>query len=399
MGRSKQAPKRRKLDDQDDGGVPCSLTAAHAANKEQQQAIATLLSSPPDAVDAAAAEATRIGIRSWPRIDSLVCIKCHPSGPDDVGTATPIPPSSETSTLPSCFHGLGKCSLDADEFSTLRELHQMIQRQAKQWTSWSGSPSDPRRRVFGFLPRSFLGLEQSKMPSWKDQIDVTMPLQAPADRTTKQQYALDHHDQNPDEERQRNERAMVELDGGDALFVSSAQTNDDGEAKLKQTISKLLDRLRPKAPRHVQPYLSLRYLVAAQPNLHCGRHLLPAHFDHPLKDGFGICIVTVAIKGDAQVFLEESTVSASSSKDGNYGVLSVSEGEAYMLSGAVRNQCTHGVLADMQSGERESLNLRFGIHGVMIPEDEENASKREGAGDVNAERMQVVHPDEVLRHW
>lgn len=66
---------------------------------------------------------------------------------------------------------------------------------------------------------------------------------------------------------------------------------------------------------------------AAQPNLHCGRELLPTHVDHPKKDG-----------------------------------MEVSQGQAYMLSGMARDACAHGVVAS--SGHRESLNLRFGLHDL-----------------------------------
>ena len=39
--------------------------------------------------------------------------------------------------------------------------------------------------------------------------------------------------------------------------------------------------------------------------------------------------------------------------------------EAYALSGAARNVCTHGVLADEGAEARQSLNLRFGLHAAQ----------------------------------
>jgi hypothetical protein len=40
----------------------------------------------------------------------------------------------------------------------------------------------------------------------------------------------------------------------------------------------------------------------------------------------------------------------------------LNEGGAYMLAGHSRDACIHGVLADSDSADRESLNLRFGLH-------------------------------------
>ena len=426
MGRSKQqAPKRRKIDDDDSGdasGSPASTNAA-TTSKEQQEAIATLLTSSPDAVDAAAADATRIGVQVWPKIDSLIVGPPVRHAATSSSTQEDAVENQANDKLPSCFHGLGKCTLDTNDFKSFQELHTTIQRKAKQWTSWSGSPSDPRKRVFGFLPPSFLGLTPNEVEFIKGKLDVTMPQQhavpaLPSSGTTnKQSITFDHLNQDPDEERQRNKRAMVDLDENDSLFDKvvgeDGNANGNNETNLKRAINNLLEKLRPYAPRHIQPYLSLKCLVAAQPNLHCGRHLLPAHFDHPLKDGFGICIVTVAIKGNARVFLEESTTSTGSLsssttnkeevKEGAYGVISVKEGEAYMLSGPVRNQCTHGVLADIDCGDRESLNLRFGIHGVKFPDDngafDANKTEKTERDVQNNEPMEVVHPDEVLQHW
>jgi len=81
--------------------------------------------------------------------------------------------------------------------------------------------------------------------------------------------------------------------------------------------------------------------------------------------------VTIAIKGDATIMLE--------SADRKHQLaMELKEKSAYMLSGMVRNSCTHGVLADEASSGRESLNLRFGLHG-RTPED--------------------PREDEVLQYW
>merc|ERR1711918_71506 len=98
--------------------------------------------------------------------------------------------------------------------------------------------------------------------------------------------------------------------------------------------------------------------VIYQTNLHNGGQHLKAHLDWPLHEGFGKVIVTVAIKGGATILIIGYDYDAT----GHQPVwkFRVEEGEAYVLSGSARNRCLHAVLAD--DGERESLNLRFGLH-------------------------------------
>lgn len=76
-----------------------------------------------------------------------------------------------------------------------------------------------------------------------------------------------------------------------------------------------------------------------------------------MHDGFGIVIVTLAMKGSAEIVLVDEG-------DDDEGTLSWSfelqKGEMYVLSDNSRNKCMHGVIA-VQEG-RESLNLRLGLH-------------------------------------
>ena len=47
------------------------------------------------------------------------------------------------------------------------------------------------------------------------------------------------------------------------------------------------------------------------------------------------------------------------------------EGEAYVLSGNARNISLHAVISDNSSGgDRESLNLRFGLHSAQEAEND-----------------------------
>jgi hypothetical protein len=476
MGRSKQAPKRQRVDGDNSQDRPTPTESSSSSSsfaldalfrdshvrKDQREAIEALMAAPADAVEAAAAEATRILIETWPRIDALVptatlshsnAAAAAAAAAAAVAATTSASSSGTTPTsnfttgivqqqvsLPLCFEGLAKWTLSREDFEVLQDFHQTIQERAQEWTSWSGSPIDPRRRVFGFLPNSFLGLsahsreDYSPLSSndevgsktlswnWRDQIDVTMPLQQQSsgnENSNTLEELRQMQQEAPEKERQRNARAMVSLgENGDKHWMLSDTIQQDTTAKerkakfrqhqLRQAIANLLDAFRPHAPPTVQPYLSLPNLVAAQPNLHCGRHLLPAHVDHPLKDGFGICIITIAMKGNAQIFLEESSISSSrSSHEGEAarGVMSIHSGQAYLLSGPARNQCTHGVLAHDDCSDRESLNLRFGLHGVVLRQSENALSKdncRTNTTSTNegtATKAEVISPDEVLHYW
>ena len=107
--------------------------------------------------------------------------------------------------------------------------------------------------------------------------------------------------------------------------------------------------------------LSVDQLIAYQPNLHLGARHLAAHLDWPLHEGFGKVIVTIAIRESATILILDGATEEQTSYK-----FKLSPGEAYILSGRVRNECLHAVLAEegssTPSSSRESLNLRFGIH-------------------------------------
>uniref|UniRef100_A0A7S2AXK9 Alpha-ketoglutarate-dependent dioxygenase AlkB-like domain-containing protein n=1 Tax=Octactis speculum TaxID=3111310 RepID=A0A7S2AXK9_9STRA len=101
---------------------------------------------------------------------------------------------------------------------------------------------------------------------------------------------------------------------------------------------------------------------------------LPPHLDYPLNDGFGIVIVTVCVRGDATILL----LRGGDVRAERVWQFPVKAGDVYCLSADARNLCDHGVLVPLPStrararaaaegkkgkGGRESMNLRFGLHG------------------------------------
>ena len=99
--------------------------------------------------------------------------------------------------------------------------------------------------------------------------------------------------------------------------------------------------------------------------------------DEPLHDGFGVVIVTIAVRGAAHILLRGGGGSGSGGSGGGGGGggsgggavddhrcfrLEAAASEAYALSGVARNACLHGVLSEQGSERRCSLNLRFGLH-------------------------------------
>jgi hypothetical protein len=74
--------------------------------------------------------------------------------------------------------------------------------------------------------------------------------------------------------------------------------------------------------------------------------------DWPRHDGFGVIIITVAVRGAGTVVLED--------RAGDLVRFELPEGHAYCLAGAARHAWLHGVVGS--DPERESLDLRFGLH-------------------------------------
>ncbi|KAL3922285.1 MAG: hypothetical protein SGPRY_004613 [Prymnesium sp.] len=226
-------------------------------------------------------------------------------------------------TLPRQLNGFCRGTVEREELTPLRELHDTIcHRLRGSLARWGGIADDSgRMRGYGFLPgtsgESHFGIESSvggrslAMREFKGE-------QAAADR-------------------QANLRASLLLSTEDLPPNTRA-------ARLLPTVSTLGRRYRQ--------LLSREHLIAAQPNLHNGRELLRPHLDEALHDGFGIVIVTVAMRG---------TWDPEQRRDFCFPL---PEGDAYVLCADVRNTCLHGVLADVGSEHRASLNLRFGLHSA-----------------------------------
>ena len=298
MGRSKAAPKRRRDEDEH--------TAVRTA---ASNTIERLLQRHPDVnfagiVEEAAVDVYRGKIGAWPTLN---------------------PSSTGIQGLPESFRGLGRLTLTSSQFQTLETLHETTKRLAQAWVSWSGDTSDTKKRAFGVLPGTLGYTEYQKL-------DIVTPW-------VKESEDLET-------ERRANQRALVHL------------KESDMPPNLESTIGDICNSMKRFVDPVYHPYLRYSHLMAAQPNLHCGRFLLPPHVDHPLKDGFGILIVTIAIRGDADILLESEVTAPV------FGKLPLEQGQAYILSGNVRNKCTHGVLAGQPSSQRESLNLRFGLHST-----------------------------------
>jgi len=371
MGRSKTAPKRRRIESTQDAFNSTVKSKSRIESlDEQQKALKILKNVPQEMVEKAAADAMRINLPYWD--SSLFTIR--PKDNDD--------PSIHLSTK---FPGLAlHTKIPTDDFLLLQKLHDLIKLKSQHsMTSWSGSKSDPRRRAFGFLPDT-LGYREDIRSTF---LDISTPGKSPDDNAIKQgldniSNAKDKND-TIEEEKERNKQASVllskeEIPKGLYRALDGLLTYFQSCLKARKSEKNDSDNI------NLCQYLTRSNLIAAQPNLHCGRHLLPAHVDHPKKDGFGILILTIAIRGGgATIFVENNNQTQK-------GTFRLMEGQGYMLSGYVRNACTHGVLADdtckpenkttiednienekggrlkgspIGGAYRESLNLRFGLHG------------------------------------
>ena len=203
------------------------------------------------------------------------------------------------------------------------------------------------------------------------------------------------------DERRRNKRAMLVLEKSDIPEgVEKAIRNLCREFRTcllsnekNCSITADTDGTDPEYQTCLANFLHYEYLIAVQPNLHSGRALLPVHLDDPRKDGFGVIIVTVGMEGSGTILLRDA-------KGIHRGVaMRLEAGDAYMLSDCARDACAHGVLADGVEkttnsngnafpSERESLNLRFGLHDLAAPSSENFPSS-----------PPIVPTSMVLRNW
>jgi len=319
----------------------------------------------------------------------------------DAATSTFQRNSILSSHIPSWSRGLGFARLALEDFVALQKLHQVIKDRINrktsernnggssssslEWASWSGSTEDPRKRAFGFLPGTW-GYDPEIR---NNQLDITMPK-------------FDEEKSSANDERIRNKRAMLVLEKSEVPKGVEKAINNLcrqfrtcllSKEKEYETMGDNGNSDRDYRNRLAQ-FLHYEYMIAAQPNLHAGRALLPIHLDDPRKDGFGVIILTIGMKGAGTILLRDA-------KGIHRGVaMRLEAGDAYMLSDRARDACAHGVLADasmpttnngrddLPFSERESLNLRFGLHDFAPPCSEGLASS-----------LPIVPTSIVLQNW
>lgn len=215
----------------------------------------------------------------------------------------------------------------------LKDIHGFIRSSVSKLMPWAGVGTDERRvRGLGLLgPDAYKRLMQS---------DVQLRAQ-----------------EKTGWEAERDEDANHE-----AICVLEGEKLQQARSSADQ----LLECIQPNASQ--KEYLHTDQLIAYQPNLQQGASHLVAHLDYPLHDGFGKVIVTVAMRGNATIILIGPVHPLSGIQPA--WKFTLSEGQAYVLSGKARNQCLHAVIAEHHGPERESLNLRFGLHSSQEAYDE-----------------------------
>jgi hypothetical protein len=457
MGRSKQSRpiKRQRLIQSGDDNTENSTHEQQRKQIEEQEelakAIDLLRATPPDQVEAAAAEATRLDLT---RNDRWIHLLPPPSSTttttvaifDDTETsgsncnadnnvATSSPQSSSdtaasidspacsvsTSKIPFWLRGLGFARLSSNDFLALQELHRLIKHNvssntsssssSKQWASWSGSVDDPRKRAFGFLPGT-LGYD----PQIRNKrLDITMPTVSSQSQPPQPQSNNKNEEEIRDKERAQNKRAMIVLDKSELPNDAVGAIHNICRVFREHLLSKNNDcnndsggdeKHNDDYRRKIAEFLRYENLIAAQPNLHSGRALLPIHLDDPRKDGFGVVIITIGMKDAGEILFRDS-------KSLYRGVaLRLKSGECYMLADRARDACSHGVLADYcpeidsssreeantntPFSERESLNLRFGLHD-LAPNGSGSSNDRNN--DKSTEPLNIIPASMVFRHW
>jgi len=236
--------------------------------------------------------------------------------------------------LPEAAAGLVKLSLPAEDHAIFCVLHDAIKaRHASKMAGWGGTDDrSGRLRCYGY---------------------VRSPI---AERHYTQSHAMREYD-----------GAKAELDREANRRASTMLERDELPNGFDAALANLCARVAEHVPAVYRSAVSPEQLVAAQPNLHNGQRYLKPHLDEPLHDGFGVVIVTVAVRGAAHVLLQSSAAAAGPSS--HCFRLDAAAYEAYVLSGTARNACLHGVLSVEGSEARESLNLRFGLHSAEPGDD------------------------------
>ena len=257
---------------------------------------------------------------------------------------------------------------------------------------------DPRRRMYGFLNRQALIDSGIKISTFDDDgrnekehrkvlhsasVDLKLIPPKPSSSLS-QEDGSDHR--------------AVDKDDGRCTTANSGTITIDvyNMPTIASSLLSITEQVFKLVPLKYKKYVSMEQLIAVQPNLHNGASYLPLHLDLPRLDGFGVVIVTLAIRGNGTIVLvddgdddnascndaEGNTHSNTTTKNGNDCVkdhgqqvvasstspsksfsFCVEEGYSYILCDDARNKCMHGVLANTPSDcARVTLNLRYGLH-------------------------------------
>lgn len=275
--------------------------------------------------------------------------------------------------------GLARFTLDETTFAALESLHGVVVerlRRDRRLTAWAGvSEGDGRQRGYAFLPPSMGRFGKTKL----EQAGVKFHS---ANKTGRYAAA----------DEAANWRSCVRLRESDL--------SDDHRRALEAIAAKV----RAIVPSKYKKLADTAHIEAIQPNLHNGLDHLPPHIDYPLNDGFGVIIVTLSVKSDANILLLPDRAACNE----NHGAsmtkpslttprrhrnkrrtasraccsfstkpyfFEVKRGMVYVLAGPARNNCDHGVVCSLpatrfstermnDNRDRESLNLRFGLHSA-----------------------------------
>lgn len=241
--------------------------------------------------------------------------------------------------------GLARFDLAQEDLRFLKSLHELIkERLGRNMNGWGGiRDMSGRRRGYGYFPSTLgEGHFEVGIGSMKEYNGADTVADSQANARASVMLTLEEVEEE------------ASKDGPD--LSQWRRTQRQGEGSLRDVINRLGSSLQACIPPQYAPYLSFENLVAAQPNIHGGNGYLPPHLDEPLHDGFGIVIMTVAVRGDAHIILQ--TDSWDSEKKADH-CFRLAEEQGYLLSGDSRNKVLHGVLSDENSCHRESLNLRF----------------------------------------
>lgn len=175
--------------------------------------------------------------------------------------------------------GFGLDRLSSSTFGAFVSLNERIKSHIKQMVYWSSYANDQRQRGYCLLEDS---------PRWSSPSCLI-------------EEGIRFYDEGvPDAAAQEIHETALR----DSCVV--LRLTDEEKAGIRELIDKTNNSMRPFRD-HLEPFerdvVTFENLVAIQPNLHNNATYLPLHLDCPRNDGFGVVIVTVAIRESAEIIL------------------------------------------------------------------------------------------------